>query len=169
MATSTFSFRTQDWNGEMNYNDLYSPSLDDDTNSELAASLAVDSFDSFQPEESTLIDSSSAFNLPSAIGGSILTTANKEITDFQNSTRTMESNLGLTSEGHSFLAPIHTEIENVNNSNLTSIENSEIALGSAFGPEGLLAGVALAGVTALVGPSFQQTTSVVNSTSGDLL
>lgn len=214
MATSFSTFRTQDWNGETNFNDLYAPSFDDEARTgELAASMSVNSFDSFsssvsEPEDfsdtiSTISDSSfnsnfdsasmfsnrssglmsessqiatssafdlsSAVNLPSAIAGSFLTTANKEITDYENSSLTMQSNLGLTSEGHSFLAPIHAEIENTNNSNLTNIENTEIGIGSAFGPEGLIAGAALAGVTALAGPSMQQSTAVVNSTSGQLV
>lgn len=170
MATSQFSFRTQDWNGEINFNDLYSPSQDDNyPNATLGSSLVVDSFDSFVADESPEIAAGSAFNLPSAITGTILTSANREISEIQNNSRTLETNLGLTSEGHSFLAPIHTEIENINNSNLTSIENSEIAIGSAFGPEGLAAGLAVAGITNFVAPMFQQDTAAINSTSGQLV
>lgn len=179
MAMNNFSFRSQDWNGEMDYNDLYAPpnSENSDTSS-LVSSFSVSSFDSFMPSDSASLSGSSEdfqssgfsfSNLPSAITGTMLTTANREITNVENSNRTIESNLGLTSEGHSFLAPIHAEIENTNNSNLTSIENSEIALGSAFGPEGLIAGVALAGLTSAIAPSFQQSENVVNTTSGQLV
>lgn len=120
--------------------------------------------------ESEVSEASAASGgLPSAIGGALLTTANREFTNYENSSRTTQANLGLTREGHSFLAPIHTEIENTNASNLTSIENLEIGLGSAFGPEGLLAGTVAAGITALVGPSFQQSENVVNSTNGTLV
>lgn len=58
--------------------------------------------------------------------------------------------------------------ENYNNT-ITNIQSAEVSIGSAFGPEGLIAGTALAAVTGVVGNMFSPSQVTEQGNSGNLV
>jgi hypothetical protein len=149
-----------------------------------------DNFDSFSNSnkvEPDLISNSSSFssmtdfleprqpsidslsNLGTGFAGALIGSAVKSISDSTNQSNITKAAQGLGPNGHAFDADYHAQQLASHNSTMASIESAEIGLGSMLGPEGLVAGVALAGVTSLVGDYTAPSQNTTMSTSGQLV
>jgi hypothetical protein len=104
----------------------------------------------------------------SLFGAALITNLNSSITSTTNQKNIDIAKMGNGPEGHAFDAVYHAEL-GANQSRLNSdIENATITLGSAFGPEGLVAGLAGAAVEAMFLPN-QIDSNTTMSTTGDLV
>lgn len=110
--------------------------------------------------------SASASN--SLFGAALITNLNSSITSNANQKSIDIAKMGNGPEGHAFDAVYHAELSASQSRFNTDIENATITLGSAFGPEGLVAGLAGAAIESVFLPS-QIDSNTTMSTTGDLV
>jgi len=111
------------------------------------------------------------FSLPSVIGGSVISAISSGINSYENQNNLNIATQGNGPNGHSFEAINNAQAQNNVNNVYSDIRTGLITGGSLLGPEGLVAGTALAALTVIpqslgVGAPDQ---NIVNSSSGAMV
>lgn len=110
-----------------------------------------------------------SFETPAGMAGLGLSALDTTLTNSVNQSNLIAARQGNGPGGHAFDAVNHAEANANFNSINSSIQSALIAGGSAFGPEGLVAGVGLAGIEEGVSQIFSPSTNTTQGLSGDMV
>lgn len=110
-----------------------------------------------------------SFDTPSGMMGLGIGALDTAITSNINQSNLIAARQGNGPGGHAFDAVNHAEANANFNSVNSTIQSALIAGGSAFGPEGLVAGMALAGVEEGVAQVFSPSINTTQGLNGDMV
>lgn len=134
---------------------------------------SIDSFKSlseFGESEDLLTEGASkGFDMPGIMFGSVLAGLQKDVSNEVSQSNLVKAEQGNGPNGHAFDAPLHAQQQVNQDSFFSNIRSAEIVAGSAFGPEGLVAGLGAALLTTGIQQFFQPNENTTQATSGDLV
>lgn len=113
----------------------------------------------------TTFDSS----MTTMFAGGFIGTAVKAFSEYTNQKNITSNALGQGQFGHAFDASQHVQQQNDFNSLKADTEGLEVGVGSLFGPEGLAAGLLVAGATELGFSNFEPNLNTTPSSNGNLV
>lgn len=123
----------------------------------------TESFNFFHGIQNAFMDMSSMATLGVGIG---VSSGLQSLTNSYAQNKYYDALIGLGPEGHSFTAPNVAERQLELDKGINATAAAEIGIGSAFGPEGFIAGAIGAGITEAIGSQLNVNGETVNTTSG---